>query len=251
MFQLFLFFTLFFTAQLTFSSSDELVDQIWEAFQNQSVGHANTLAAKLSEKDNINKKFYVIFKDYRGYLGTILTRSTSSMTPFTLPTIQKLISLKASVNATDSRGCTPLILVIKNFDHIFQIFLSSDNDTLEMEDHYTIIKELLQAKADPNIKDKYGKTALMYATDHSVIKLLLEFNADTTIKDHEGRTIFDKHYFENFGFKNQERLMKAKEEAEQERLATTCIMSERKRLNTALFGNMQHLLGTPNYPVEE
>lgn len=46
-------------------------------------------------------------------------------------------------------------------------------------------------KADPDLQDRYGQTALMYAAEKgnvSVVKLLLEHDADTEIKDEFKRT---------------------------------------------------------------
>lgn len=57
-----------------------------------------------------------------------------------------------------------------------------------------IIKKLLDAKADPNIQDGYGKTILMYAasdTNAIITKLLLEYGADPQMEDDDELSSMD------------------------------------------------------------
>lgn len=57
-----------------------------------------------------------------------------------------------------------------------------------------ILKMLLDAQADPNIKNQAGRTALMYAAmqgSHIAVNMLLNAQADPTIKDNEGKTALD------------------------------------------------------------
>ena len=229
----FLFFTLFFTAQLIFSSSDELVDQIWNELYPTDriypdIECINELAQRLSKKDNINKKFYGDgIKHEIAFRRNLLI--TCTLYPSALPTIKKLISLKVSLNDVDEDNKTALLYAIRFINH-------------------EAIHELLQAGADPNIQDRHGKTALMYTTNQHFIYFLLEYGADGRIKDHEGKTIFDNPYFHNFAPCTRDFLLEKNKQAEQERQASTCVMQECNRYNTALFGNIQNLLGTPNYP---
>jgi ankyrin repeat protein len=54
------------------------------------------------------------------------------------------------------------------------------------------VKELLKKGADPNTKDKKGRTPLHWAAPYKghveVVKLLLEHGADPNIKNKYGRT---------------------------------------------------------------
>ena len=51
------------------------------------------------------------------------------------------------------------------------------------------VRALLAGKADPNIQDNAGRTALMLAADRgnrTIVDLLLEYGADMNIKDNAG-----------------------------------------------------------------
>jgi len=55
------------------------------------------------------------------------------------------------------------------------------------------VEKLLAGRADPNVQDQHGWTALMHASfrhrdNHYVIKALLAAGADSGIKDHQGLT---------------------------------------------------------------
>ena len=57
-----------------------------------------------------------------------------------------------------------------------------------------IVKELLRYNADVNIQDIDNETALGMASYKGyldIVKELLKYNADTSIKDNEGKTAFD------------------------------------------------------------
>jgi hypothetical protein len=52
------------------------------------------------------------------------------------------------------------------------------------------ISYLLKHNANPNSKNKYGRTSLFYAPNKSLAQRLLESNADHKVSDNEGRSIF-------------------------------------------------------------
>lgn len=57
---------------------------------------------------------------------------------------------------------------------------------------------LLQAGADVNAQDEYGKTALMWVVDNAskenieLARLLLDYGANVCIKDMDGRSVWDR-----------------------------------------------------------
>ena len=63
-----------------------------------------------------------------------------------------------------------------------------------------IIKTLLDKKADPNIQNIYGMTALMYAVGSGLtgkIKLLLEYKADPNIINKQGCVALCKYNYDS------------------------------------------------------
>ena len=57
-----------------------------------------------------------------------------------------------------------------------------------------LVKLLLEKKANPNLIDANGASALILATQNGnleMIKLLLKYNADKTLKTKEGKTAFE------------------------------------------------------------
>jgi len=56
-------------------------------------------------------------------------------------------------------------------------------------DHYNIVKQLIDVGADPNLGDNDGKTALIHAVlsgNKEIVEYLLDNNADITLEDDEG-----------------------------------------------------------------
>ena len=61
----------------------------------------------------------------------------------------------------------------------------------DRELHPEELRRLLDEGLDPNIRNYYGRTALIYATINDrldIVRLLLEYNADPNITDDEGDT---------------------------------------------------------------
>ncbi|XP_053313801.1 ankyrin repeat domain-containing protein 34B [Spea bombifrons] len=85
----------------------------------------------------------------------------------------------AYINESNDRGETPLMIACKT-KHV-------DNQSVSK---VKMIKYLLENNADPNIQDKFGKTALMHAclenAGAGVVSLLLESGADPSLQDHTG-----------------------------------------------------------------
>ncbi|XP_024070705.1 ankyrin repeat domain-containing protein 34B [Terrapene carolina triunguis] len=85
----------------------------------------------------------------------------------------------AYINESNDRGVTPLMIACKT-QHVDQQSVSKAK----------MVKYLLENKADPNIQDKSGKTALMHAclekAGPEVVSLLLKNGADLSLQDHSG-----------------------------------------------------------------
>ncbi|MBA8666815.1 ankyrin repeat domain-containing protein [Holosporaceae bacterium 'Namur'] len=80
-----------------------------------------------------------------------------------------LINKGAAINATDSRGNTPLIFAAE----------SGDISSMQL---------LLSKGADVNIQNREGNTALMLAINAEVVKLLIKNGADINIENNTNRT---------------------------------------------------------------
>lgn len=143
------------------------------------------------------------------------------------------------INARNEEGSTPLMLAAsKGWDKVVKVLIDSHTATLDTKDkdgrtammlaadnyefhsmpfsqvsNENSIKTLLQAGANPNIQDKEGKTALMYAAIYKgfmkwsaqenitgkeeMVRILLKNNASTKLKDKAGKSVFD--YAEGLG----------------------------------------------------
>ena len=85
-----------------------------------------------------------------------------------LDTMNSMIKCGADVNTKSSIGITPLMDAVTNRDHV-------------------IVQCLLQADADPNIKDIFGQTALFRVQTKACFDLLCAYGADFSVKDKFGR----------------------------------------------------------------
>jgi ankyrin repeat protein len=130
-----------------------------------------------------------------------------------LYTFRKIINGEVNINAHDSYGNTPLIeACIKANPIIIRELLNADanpntrnydNETPlmrvvgEVSYRLEVCRELVQAGADINAQDNDGRTALMNAANNgsaSSVKLLLDMGAHKSIQDNDGKTALDYAY---------------------------------------------------------
>lgn len=111
------------------------------------------------------------------------------------------------INEENENGYLPLTLAcyhrnydVVNFlvDKVDDINANGDRGTPLMaavfKKDLPIVKLLLENKANPNIKDVNGSTAMHYATmfkSYDIIKLLVNADSDFTIKDNNGKSALD------------------------------------------------------------
>jgi ankyrin repeat protein len=113
--------------------------------------------------------------------------------------VQLLIDAKADVNAQNNDGRTPLMWVKEGL--LAKLLIENGAD-LEVEDdtgsttlYYAclrgveVVHILIDAKADVNAQNIYGRTPLMNSVENlDVAKLLIENGADLAKKDEDGNT---------------------------------------------------------------
>ena len=91
----------------------------------------------------------------------------------------KLLQAKARVNVRDTSGATPLLLAM------------SSKATAKQADAIALLARLLEAKASVNQSDNRGRTPLMEAAAKgyaSCVKKLLDAGADPSLRDGQGQT---------------------------------------------------------------
>jgi hypothetical protein len=113
-----------------------------------------------------------------------------------LDLIKLLIEAGAKINAKDNQGRTPILMIEsdneENFLKIFKLFIAKGADvntrdkvesgmTLLMKacesDSLKGVKFLLEAGANPNLKDEDGETAMMKTKSEEIKKLLKKYGA--------------------------------------------------------------------------
>ena len=113
------------------------------------------------------------------------------------------VNARALTSAIQMHGYLDIvkILVTKNPDVVKEAESYSGATGLmeaSYRGHFDIVKYLMDSGSDLNVRDKYGKTALMFLSIYSlsdymkILKYLVEEkNADISIKDNTGKTALD------------------------------------------------------------
>jgi uncharacterized protein len=124
--------------------------------------------------------------------------------------VETIINSEININAHDSFGNTPLIEACVKTNPIIvkKLLAAGANPNIKNYDNETplmrvvgefpyrveVCRKLIQAGADINAQDNDGKTALMNAANigsRSCVKLLLDMGAIKTIQDNDGRIALD------------------------------------------------------------
>ena len=126
----------------------------------------------------------------------------------TLEQIQELYEKNPqSINSISENKSSPLILACYRNNEAVALFLTDKVADINynsgmgsalmaavMSGNLSIIDKLISLKADLNLKDVQGKTALIYAVffnKNDIVKSLLKAGADKKITDNEGRAALD------------------------------------------------------------
>lgn len=157
----------------------DVVELLLSHGADPSIEHFNNTAASLAEKEGYKEIAEILNKAVKANQELILAVKSNDFKK-----VQALINDKANVNKEDSEGYTPLMYAA--------IYGYKD-----------IVKLLLYAKADPNLKTKRGHTTLTALFDaiyqshgrllqekvhEEIVNLLLEANADPNISDSSKNT---------------------------------------------------------------
>lgn len=118
-----------------------------------------------------------------------------------------------AVHQTTKEGITPLLLAcqrgnIEVASYLLELavdldYVSEIGTALMVcatKGNDSIAKLLLDKKANPNIRDADGNTALIYAVQFkhiALVELLLSYHADLEIRDNLGKTAFEYAAFSN------------------------------------------------------
>lgn len=150
----------------------------------------------------------VSFKDKNG--TSIIMHAVDVLVPASV--IQKLLDNKADPNIQDNKGGTALMHAVdrKSTDSVTTLLTSGALVDLVNKDGETaliravkqqapigLIQALIDAKANLDIQDNTGSTALMYAADNNalaVVKALAQANANPNIMDKNNRNALGRAY---------------------------------------------------------
>ena len=126
----------------------------------------------------------------------------------TLDKIQEIyLKNPQSINSISENKSSPLILACYRNNEAVALFLADKVEDINynsgmgsalmaavMSGNLVLIDKLISLKADLNLKDVQGKTALIYAVffnKNDIVKSLLKAGADKKIADNEGRAALD------------------------------------------------------------
>jgi hypothetical protein len=126
----------------------------------------------------------------------------------TLAQIQEVyLKNPQSINSISENKSSPLILACYRNNEAVALFLADKVEDINynsgmgsalmaavMSGNLVLIDKLISLKADLNLKDIQGKTALIYAVffnKNDIVKSLLKAGADKKIADNEGRAALD------------------------------------------------------------
>jgi uncharacterized protein len=106
--------------------------------------------------------------------------------------VQMLIDANADVNMPDKYGSTPLLTAIKqDMEQFFDRMKYGVDMSVIEKNKKEIVRILIDADADVNLRDKDGNTSLLEAArqgDEDIAQLLIDANADVNICTTSGET---------------------------------------------------------------
>ena len=120
--------------------------------------------------------------------------------------LERLLQKGVDINSLNNNGGSPLYvaLTVNQNNKMIEFLIKKGADVnqsvngeplLIRATRFKLIDPmilLLENGADPNVKDAFGNTALMYSPTLEILKLLLEYGSDPFVKNNDGITTYDK-----------------------------------------------------------